>query len=161
MRCLVVIASLVAKPHLPALRSLELTARFSCCSVTSNSTTHPPRQTNETKRPIGSWGGCCPSLGSVSCPSEINYLRSLNPEIDPQLEHMAPVLLDSSEYWILRRLEPQAEHHPADDTPRVVAIVTGSQNAEFTEVTVRIAKLCVKYCFQLKSGFPKSQMMIL
>ena len=38
-----------------------------------------------------------------------------SPDMDPPLEHMARMLLDSGDYRILRRLEPQAEYHQADD----------------------------------------------
>src|SRR6266852_4356750 len=36
---------------------------------------------------------------------------------------MARTLADSGEYRILRRLAPQTEYHPADNTPKLVAAI--------------------------------------
>jgi DNA polymerase III subunit epsilon len=52
--------------------------------------------------------------------------------MDPNLEQMADALVESSNYRVIRRLEPQAEYHPPDNSPKLVAAVvdvetTGTQ----------------------------------
>jgi DNA polymerase III subunit epsilon len=43
--------------------------------------------------------------------------------MEPTLEQMARSLVESGDYRVTRRLEPQAEYHPPDDTPKLVAAV--------------------------------------
>jgi DNA polymerase-3 subunit epsilon len=44
-------------------------------------------------------------------------------EVGYSLEQMARSLVESGEYRVTSRLEPQAEYHPPDDTPKLVAAV--------------------------------------
>jgi DNA polymerase III subunit epsilon len=43
--------------------------------------------------------------------------------MDQTLEQMARSLVESGDYRVTSRLEPQAEHHPRDDSPKLVAAV--------------------------------------
>jgi DNA polymerase-3 subunit epsilon len=43
--------------------------------------------------------------------------------MEPTLEQMARSLVESGDYRVSSRLEPQAEYHPPDDTPKLVAAV--------------------------------------
>ena len=43
--------------------------------------------------------------------------------MDPNLEQMADALVESSNYRVIRRLEPQADYHPPDNSPKLVAAV--------------------------------------
>jgi DNA polymerase-3 subunit epsilon len=47
------------------------------------------------------------------------YIR----EMEPTLEHMARSLVESGDYRVTSRLEPQAEYHPPDSSPKLVAAV--------------------------------------
>jgi hypothetical protein len=44
-------------------------------------------------------------------------------DMEPSLEQMARSLVESGDYRVTSRLEPQAEYHPPDDSPKVVAAV--------------------------------------
>ena len=44
-------------------------------------------------------------------------------EMGGSLEQMARSLVESGEYRVTSRLEPQAEYHPPDDSPKLVAAV--------------------------------------
>jgi DNA polymerase III subunit epsilon len=44
-------------------------------------------------------------------------------EMEPTLEQMARSLVESGEYRVTSRLEPQAEYHPPDNSPKLVAAV--------------------------------------
>ena len=39
------------------------------------------------------------------------------------LEHMARSLVESGDYRVTSRLEPQAEYHPPDSSPKLIAAV--------------------------------------
>ena len=43
--------------------------------------------------------------------------------MDPTLEYMARSLVESGDYRVTSRLEPQAEYHPPDNSPKLVAAV--------------------------------------
>ena len=43
--------------------------------------------------------------------------------MEPQLEQMARSLIESGDYRVTSRLEAQAEYHPPDDVPKLVAAV--------------------------------------
>jgi hypothetical protein len=43
--------------------------------------------------------------------------------MEPQLEQMARSLVESGDYRVTSRLEPKAEYHQADDSPKLVAAV--------------------------------------
>jgi DNA polymerase-3 subunit epsilon len=43
--------------------------------------------------------------------------------MEPTLGQMARSLVESGDYRVISRLEPQAEYHPADDSPKLVAAV--------------------------------------
>jgi DNA polymerase-3 subunit epsilon len=47
------------------------------------------------------------------------YIRHM----EPTLEYMARSLVESGNYRVTGRLEPQAEYHPPDNTPKLVAAV--------------------------------------
>jgi DNA polymerase-3 subunit epsilon len=63
--------------------------------------------------------------------------------MEPPLEHMARMLLDSGDYRILRRLEPQAEYHRADDSPKLVAAVVDVETSGINPDSDRIIELGV------------------
>jgi len=44
-------------------------------------------------------------------------------DMEYSLEQMARSLVDSGEYRVTSRLEPQAEYHPPDNSPKLVAAV--------------------------------------
>src|SRR5258708_5787173 len=44
-------------------------------------------------------------------------------DVERTLEQMARSLVESGDYRITSRLEPQAEYHPPDDSPKLVAAV--------------------------------------
>ena len=44
-------------------------------------------------------------------------------EVGYSLEEMARSLVESGEYRVTSRLEPQAEYHPPDNSPKLVAAV--------------------------------------
>jgi hypothetical protein len=44
-------------------------------------------------------------------------------DMEPTLEQMARYLVESGDYRVTSRLEPQAEYHPPDDIPKLVAAV--------------------------------------
>src|SRR6476620_7422497 len=44
-------------------------------------------------------------------------------EMEPTLEHMARSLVESGDYRVTSRLEPQAEYCPPDSSPKLVAAV--------------------------------------
>lgn len=43
--------------------------------------------------------------------------------MEPILEQMARSLAESGNYRVTSRLEPQAEYHPTDDLPKLLAAV--------------------------------------
>jgi DNA polymerase-3 subunit epsilon len=43
--------------------------------------------------------------------------------MEPTLEHMARSLVESGDYRVTSRLEPQAEYHPPDNSSKLVAVV--------------------------------------
>ena len=43
------------------------------------------------------------------------------------LEHMARSLVESGDYRVTSRLEPQAEYHPPDNSPKLVAAVVDAE----------------------------------
>jgi DNA polymerase III epsilon subunit-like protein len=47
------------------------------------------------------------------------YIR----DMEPTLEQMARSLVESGDYRVSSRLEPQAEYHPPDSSPKLVAAV--------------------------------------
>jgi hypothetical protein len=59
---------------------------------------------------------------SSGCVEKLRRARDIR-EMDPTLERMADALVASGDYRVIRRLEPQAEYHPPDDNPKLVAAV--------------------------------------
>jgi DNA polymerase-3 subunit epsilon len=44
-------------------------------------------------------------------------------DVEPTLEKMARSLVESGDYRLLRRLEPQTAYYPADDSPKLIAAI--------------------------------------
>ena len=66
-----------------------------------------------------------PTAYCVSLLPEISFLTGSSPisHLEPTLEQMARSLVESGDYRVTSRLEPQAQYHRADDTPKLVAAV--------------------------------------
>ena len=62
---------------------------------------------------------CSPRLRTIENRFRIGDIR----DVGQTLEQMARSLVDSGDYRVTSRLEPQAEYHPADDSPKLVAAV--------------------------------------
>ena len=43
--------------------------------------------------------------------------------MEPTLQQMARSLIESGDYRVISRLEPQTEYHPADNSPKLVAAI--------------------------------------
>ena len=52
--------------------------------------------------------------------------------MEPMLEDMARSLVESGDYRVTSRLEPQAEYHPPDSSPKLVAAVVELLGVKFT-----------------------------
>src|SRR5215813_11313952 len=51
--------------------------------------------------------------------ANIQHIR----DMEPTFEEMARSLVESGDYRVTSRLEPQAEYHPPDNTPKLIAAV--------------------------------------
>src|SRR5712672_1072454 len=58
-------------------------------------------------------------LGAIENCFQVGNIR----DIEPILEDMARSLAESGDYRVTSRLEPQAEYHPPDESPKLVAAV--------------------------------------
>jgi hypothetical protein len=61
--------------------------------------------------------------------------------MEPMLEDMARSLVESSDYRVTSRLEPQAEYHPPDDNPKLVAAVVDVETTGTNPVCDRVIEL--------------------
>jgi DNA polymerase-3 subunit epsilon len=63
--------------------------------------------------------------------------------MDPSLEKMADALVESGDYRVIRRLEPQTEYHAPDDSPKLVAAVVDVETTGTNADRDRIIELAI------------------
>jgi len=61
--------------------------------------------------------------------------------MEPMLEDMARSLVESGDYRVTSRLEPQAEYHPPDNSPKLVAAVVDVETTGINPDSDRIIEL--------------------
>jgi hypothetical protein len=62
-------------------------------------------------------------------------------DMEYSLEQMARSLVDSGEYRVTSRLEPQAEYHPPDNSPKLVAAVVDVETTGTIPIATRSLSL--------------------
>ena len=62
-------------------------------------------------------------------------------EMAPSLEQMADALVESDDYRVIRRLQPQTEYHPADGKPKLIAAVVDVETTGLDPERGRIIEL--------------------
>jgi hypothetical protein len=67
--------------------------------------------------------------------------------MEPTLEQMAWSLAESGDYRLTRRLEPQTEYHPPDNSPKLVAAVVDVETTGTNPDRDRIIELAI-YLFE-------------
>jgi DNA polymerase-3 subunit epsilon len=63
--------------------------------------------------------------------------------MDPSLEQMADALVGSGDYRVIRRLEPQTEYHPPDNSPKLIAAVVDVETTGTNPDRDRIIELAI------------------
>jgi DNA polymerase III subunit epsilon len=63
--------------------------------------------------------------------------------MDPALEQMADALVETGDYRVIRRLEPQTEYHPPDNSPKLVAAVVDVETTGTNPDHDRIIELAI------------------
>ena len=66
-------------------------------------------------------------------------------EVGYLLEQMAQSLIESGNYRVTSRLEPQAEYHPPDNSPKLVAAVVDVETSGMSPDRDKIVELAI--CF--------------
>jgi DNA polymerase-3 subunit epsilon len=61
--------------------------------------------------------------------------------MEPMLEDMARSLVESGDYRVTTRLEPEAEYHPPDNSPKLVAAVVDVETTGINPHSDRIIEL--------------------
>ena len=64
-------------------------------------------------------------------------------EMDPALEQMADALVETGDYRVIRRLEPQTEYHLPDNSPKLVAAVVDVETTGTNPDQDRIIELAI------------------
>ena len=64
-------------------------------------------------------------------------------EMEPTLEKMARSLVESGDYRVTSRLEPQAEYNPPDCSPKLVAAVADVETTGINPDSDRIIELAI------------------
>src|SRR5947209_4979818 len=70
-------------------------------------------------RAVTAFEPCDPQPLAIANGSQVRDIRGM----EPTFEQMARSLVESGDYRVSSRLEPQAEYHPPDDIPKLVAAV--------------------------------------
>jgi hypothetical protein len=63
--------------------------------------------------------------------------------MDPALEQMADALVETGDYRVIRRLVPQTEYHPPDNSPKLVAAVVDVETTGTNPDRDRIIELAI------------------
>src|SRR5207253_3682582 len=79
----------------------------------------------------------CSALTSRTLREEVWDIR----EVEYSLEQMARSLVESGDYRVTSRLEPQVEYHPPDEIPKFVAAVVDVETTGINPESDKIIEL--------------------